>query len=311
MIKTRTIFIGLGALIAGLLAYGSVSAPGKTATPAAMKVEDMESSSHEDLHIAPHKALYKIEMISKRSSAQVLNIAGEMYFEWKPVCDAWETTHRFNLNYEYADTAPMRITSDFITYEGYKGDTFDFNSRRRRDGEMYEELRGHAEMPGAKAAGKAAFTLPDDLEFDLPPGTLFPMAHTVNVLKAAREGKKFYTATIFDGSDDQGPAEVTAFIGKQVNALARVKAGAAIDAALINTPAWDVRLAFFPLLGGETESDYEMNAIFHDNGVISDMVVDYKDFSVTQKLVALEEIKPETCDTPIPAKPPGKAPLRP
>ncbi len=306
MIRTRTIFIGSGVLMAALLAYGLSPVAGKAATSAALNVENLKKTARETSNIVPHKALYKVEMISKRSSAQVLNISGEMFFEWKPVCDAWMTTHRFNLNYEYMDAAPMQITSDFITYERYAGDTFNFNSRRRRDGELYEELRGQASIPDGKMAGKAAFTIPDNMEFDLPPGTLFPMAHTVNVLKAAREGKKFYTATIFDGSDDQGPAEVTAFIGKPVNALALMKADPAVDASLLNTPAWSVRLAFFPLIGGETESDYEMDAVFHDNGVISDMVIDYKDFSVTQKLVALEEIKPETCAPAIPPKLPGK-----
>lgn len=33
-----------------------------------------------------------------------------------------------------------------------------------------------------------------------------------------------------------------------------------------------------------------MSLIFHENGVVSDMVVEYKDFSVTQKLVALEPL---------------------
>jgi len=44
-----------------------------------------------------------------------------------------------------------------------------------------------------------------------------------------------------------------------------------------------------------TEADYEMDVIFHENGIISDMFIEYKDFSVTQKLVALEKIKKENC----------------
>jgi hypothetical protein len=68
-------------------------------------------------------------------------------------------------------------------------------------------------------------------------------------------------------------------------------------------PAWNVRLAFFPVRGTEAISDYEMNAVIHRNGIISDMRVDYKDFSVTQKLVALERLKNTVCgraiDTPL------------
>lgn len=292
MKKYLTIGIGLCALIAGLGVYGGANLWADAATPVIPHIT--KAPNFEDLKIMPHKALYKIEMISKRSSAQVLNISGDMYFEWKPGCEAWTTDHRFNLLYEYADSPPMRITSDFATYERFNAESFNFNSRRRRDGELYEELRGQATLaPGE--GGEALYTRPEDLKFDLSPGTLFPMAHTVSVLKAAREGKKMFIATIFDGSDDQGPAEVTAFIGKPVNAMARITPDAAIDTELLNSPAWQVRLAFFPLSSPESDSDYEMDVVLHDNGVISDMVVDYKDFSVTQKLIGLEPLPAVSC----------------
>lgn len=293
MTRHITIGIGLAALLAGLAVYSLPGLWGEAATPAAPRIE---SRSYADPKIVPHKALYRIEMISKRSSAQVLNISGEMFFALKSTCDAWTTDHRFNLLYEYADSAPMRITSDFTTYERHAGDSFDFNSRRRRDGALYEELRGQAMI--ADGAGTADYTMPQDLEFELPAGTLFPMAHTASVLRAAREGKKFFAATIFDGSDEEGPAEVTAFIGKPVNAMAQMAPGSGIDTALINTPAWQMRLAFFPLNSAESEADYEMNIVLHDNGVISDMAVDYKDFSVTQKLVALEALPAASCGSP-------------
>jgi hypothetical protein len=41
----------------------------------------------------------------------------------------------------------------------------------------------------------------------------------------------------------------------------------------------------------------------HDNGVISDMVVDYKDFSVTQKLIGLESLPRVSCETALPVMP--------
>lgn len=294
--------IGLCALIAGIAVYGGSGLWADAAPPSSLSPLLERKTSFEDSKIVPHKAVYKIEMVSKRSSAQVLNISGDMYFEWKSGCEAWTTDHRFNLLYEYADSPPMRITSDFTTYERYNGESFDFNSRRRRDGELYDELRGWATI-NAEAGGKAVFTRPENLRFDLTPGTLFPMAHTASVLKAAREGKKMFITTIFDGSDDEGPAQVTAFIGKPVNAMAEMAPDGAIKTSLINTPAWRIRLAFFPLSSMESDSDYEMDIVLHDNGVISDMVVDYKDFSVTQKLIGLESLPRVSCETALPVMP--------
>lgn len=283
-------------LIAGLAAYIAANLLMQAQVPTLPQIVISKPmfSPEETAAIAPHRALYKIEMVQKGSSSQVLDISGQMYFEWKPSCDdAWSTNHRFDLLYEYADTPQLRITSSFTTYESVSGESFDFNSRRRKDNEVYEELRGHAGM--TPNGGQAVFSLPADLKFDLPKGTLFPMAQTLAVLRAAHEGKKFFKATIFDGSDDEGPVEVNTFIGAPVNALSRITPAPAIDNALMNGPARQVRLAFFPLNNPDPDSDYEMNMILQDNGVISDMRVDYKDFSVTQKLIGLEPVTPERC----------------
>ncbi len=245
--------------------------------------------------LVPHKALYNIEMVSKRSGSQIINISGQMFYEWRPGCDAWTTDHRFNLLYEYADSAPIRITSDFSTYETYDGKSFDYTSRRKRNGELFQEIRGRAEMDDT-GTGAATYTIPDGLLFDLKENTMFPMAHSLDILKRAHEGKKFFSARIFDGSDEDGPVEVNAFIGKQVKVTPPENAKEKIDATLISTPAWNVRMAFFPLIEPTADAEYEMDAVFHDNGVISDMLVEYRDFSVTQKLAALEKLEAENCE---------------
>lgn len=246
--------------------------------------------------LTPHKALYDINLVATRSGSQVINISGQMFYEWKPTCDAWITDHRFNLFYEYADTPSMRVTSDFSTFETFDGESFSFSARRRRDNNLYQEFRGNATV--ADKGGEAVFTIPEDINFELSKGAMFPMGHTVELVKKARSKKKFFQAVVFDGSDDEGPVEISTFIGKPANALKVVAPSEDLDMSLLNTPAWNVRMAVFPTLGDEESADYEMSMIFHENGIISDMLIDYDDFSVTQKLVALEKLDYEGCGEP-------------
>lgn len=241
----------------------------------------------------PHKALYDVSLSSKKSGAQIVNIAGQMLYEWSSGCDAWNSNHRFNLLYEYADTSPMRITSDFSTYESFDGKEMHFTSQRKRDGELFEELRGFASL--GDRDGKADYSIPETLEFDLTANTLFPMQHTMDVVQKIHDGKKFYKATIFDGSDEDGPLDINAFIGKETKVEKEFRENKNIDQELLGTKAWNVRLAFFPLTNPETTSDYEMSLVLHENGVISDMDVEYSDFSVSQKLIALEPINENGC----------------
>ncbi|MCB1531186.1 MAG: cell envelope integrity EipB family protein [Rhodospirillales bacterium] len=243
--------------------------------------------------LVPHKALYDIDLVATRSGSQIINISGKMFYEWKPSCEAWTTDHRFSLFYEYADSPGMRITSDFSTFEPFDGKSFDFTSRRRRDGKLYQELRGRAVL-GEKDK-KATYSLPEGLKYDLSAGTFFPMGHTVEMVRQAQAGKKFFSAEVFDGSDEEGPIEINTFFGSKANAMSVVSPSKNIDMSLINTPAWNVRMAVFPLSSPEEGADYEMNMIFHENGIISDMLIEYDDFSVSQKLVALEPLEREEC----------------
>lgn len=257
-----------------------------------------------DVALAPHKALYDVELIGSKTGSQIINIRGKMFFEWKPSCEGWITNHRFTLSYDYADSPSLTINSDFSTFENFDGKTLGFFSRRRKDGEVYEELRGKAMIDKAGVAGSARYTIPDGLTFDLPAGLMFPTAHTAALVKKAREGAKFFKVTTFDGSDEEGPVEINSFIGAKFakgeapklkrDSSFKPVASSPIDQSLLG-PGWKVRMAFFPTLTPDSQSDYELTMNFHENGVISDMIIEYGDFSVRQKLVALEKVNAESC----------------
>lgn len=259
---------------------------------------DERAAVQENVPIAltAHQARYDIKMVSKRSGSQLLNIGGTMTFEWRPTCEGWIADHNFDLLYEYTNNSPVRIVSDFATYESRDGQTFSYSTRRQHNGMPYELLRGHAKKDGDGQGGEAVYRTPEELSFTLTPDTLFPMAHTLALIQHARAGDRFFSATIFDGSDEEGPVNINAFIGHYHPATTLpLKADAKddediIDRALLAAPAWDMRLAVFPTgKDAPATADYEMDLTLHDNGIIGDMLVEYDDFSVTQTLTALKK----------------------
>lgn len=253
----------------------------------------------EPVSMVPHKALYDIRMTTRHSDAPVLNIKGQMFYEWTASCEAWTTNNKFTLVYEYADGPASYVASEFSTYETFDGTHFDFRSRRKQNGEIVEEIKGtYEDDETTPDAGTATFKIPAGISFALGPDTLFPIAHSKALIARARAGDRFFNATVFDGSDTDGPAEISAFIGPRetVSLPSEAAATGTIDETLLDSPAWPVRMAFFPMDKGKTEPDYEMTATLHENGVISDMLIEYKDFSITQKLVALETQKTSGCE---------------
>jgi EipB-like len=243
--------------------------------------------------LLPHRAMYDIRLASKKSGSQVINITGKMVYEWQPSCDVWISNHKFDLTYEYADAPGVKVESDFSAYETFDGKGFNFTSQRKTNGQVFEELRGAASLDEPR---EAVYSIPDGLTFDLPEDALFPMAHTLTVLEKLRAGKKFFSAVTFDGSDKEGPVEINTFMGKAANVPDGLKSVKEIDQDFLKSKAWNIRLAFFPMNRSESEADYEMDIIFHENGVISDMMIDYGKFSVSQKLTALEPM-PDACQS--------------
>lgn len=281
--KLSSIFIIL--LIAIFITFYSIKLP-CAATDVSPTDRALEAG------FVPHKALYDIKLKSKKSSSKISNLRGKMMYEWHSTCDAWVSKHQFDMLYEYIEMPAVRMTSDFSTYESFDGQSLNFSSERKRGDDLFEEIRGSASKTGGDHPDEIVYSIPKELVLDLPKGTLFPMAHTLDVIEKIKSGNKFYTATIFDGSDEEGAVDVNSFIGKEVPYFLPEEYKSHkphIDESLISAQAHSIRLAFFPLATSEITADYEMSITFHDNGVISDMKIDYDNFSITQTLIAIEK----------------------
>jgi hypothetical protein len=162
-------------------------------------------------------------------------------------------------------------------------------------------LRGEVDRQ-AEGTTVARFIRPPELTFDLKAGYYLPTQHTIEMIRHAKAGDKIFNAVLFDGTDDEGPVEVNAFITRQATAdelAAIAKRNGKIEAALLVPDAWHIRMAVFPLKPAEGEDgstpSYEMDMILHANGIISEAIVDYKQFKVAQRLTGLEALPAPDC----------------
>lgn len=240
--------------------------------------------------IAPHRAIYKLELASVRSGSSVSDVDGQMMFQWGDACDGWTIEQRYHMNFLYAGGNEARLNSVYATWESKDGRDFNFNMRTATDGSVDEELRGVASLTPA-GSGTASFRLPERAEEPLPAGTLFPTAHSIALLAQAEAGSRFFTATLFDGTKLDGLVLLSAVIGEGRPAAA---AGDARD-PLLAGPSWPVRLAFFENGEENEEPEYEMSIRIYDNGVVDAMLIDYGDFAVRAVLEQIDALGRPDC----------------
>lgn len=249
--------------------------------------------------IISHKALYKMQLKSVSSGVPLTDVKGELFFKWQEHCDNWQTDHKFSVDYYYADRPNAKVRSSYQAVEMKDKSAMFFDSESKRDGMVEEAFKGQATRNLDDQTGLAVYKQPSELSFDLPAKFVFPTEHSRIFVEKALAGERFYHAVLFDGTDADGPVVVNAFIGEGLTGEQAVNASydtEKVDLKLIEQKSWPVRLAFFAEDDLQETPLYEMQMTLHDNGIVSDITMEYKQFSIHQELVALEKIPAMTCD---------------
>jgi len=249
----------------------------------------MASAQAADL--VPHRAVYDMRLGTARHNSGIIDIRGSMIMETSESCDGWESTQRIKLRFSHNDTEETESDSTFASYESRDGLNYRFNTRNMQDGELDEEFSGLAALESVNGPGKAVFTEPQQQEFKLPAGTIFPTMHMIKLIDRAQSGETIIAFNVFDGSRLEGAFEVNAVVtGTQP------KAKIAVDSPLLkNQPMWVMRLAFFSSKKNVADPEYEIAVELQANGITRAITLDYGDFTVIGELRDIQTLPRAKC----------------
>ncbi len=239
--------------------------------------------------VAPHRAAYSLSLGEARNSG-LTGIDGALVVEWGEVCEGWTISQRMRFHMSGGDNGDTDSDITFTSFESRDGTSYRFSLRTMRDGDVVESLRGKAALDPDKG-GKAEFTEPGET-IDLPPGTMFPTAHSLLLINLAQGGEHQVTRAVFDGATLDGALDVSAIIGDRT---APDPAVAAMAATLGNRPSWRVRMAYFNPDDKTGIPSYETSMRMLDNAVASEYAFDYPEFVIRAKLERLEPLPKPNC----------------
>jgi hypothetical protein len=237
--------------------------------------------------LAAHRALYALTLASGRDG-DVVAAHGTMGYEVTDACDGWAVRQRLEMSITNSEGQDIQMTSDYATWESRDGLKFRFHMKQMTDTAVTSQTDGDASLERVGGPGEAHYTTPKDATKALPPGTLFPMAHTSAILAAAREGKKFLALPLFDGTDENGVEDSSIVI------LDWKPPFKTAYPALSDLPSTRVRLAFFDRQPGTTTPNYEVAMRYWENGVADNMQMDFGDFVMNAKMSEFA-LQPRKC----------------
>ena len=91
--------------------------------------------------MASHKAIYKMNMVSSKTTS-IVSVDGQMYYDFSDSCDAYASDQKFALNYVYADEPEAKLNSQFTSHEAKNFSSYDFAVQRTKNGNPEEEFVG-------------------------------------------------------------------------------------------------------------------------------------------------------------------------
>jgi len=241
--------------------------------------------------LAAHRALYELtkdNSVPSRGGREIAAAHGTMGYEVVDVCDGWATRQRLNMTITNADGQDTDMASDYATWESKDGLSFRFHMVQKSDAAVTNQTDGSAHLTRTGGIGEVEYRLPKEAKTPLPAGTLFPMMHTLAIINAAREGKKFVALPLLDGTDDDG------FEYSSI-AVMDWKPPFRTEHPFLNTLASTrVRIAFFDHTSEDVTPTYEVAMRYWENGVADNMVMDFEDFVMSAKLTELTPL-PKRC----------------
>lgn len=237
--------------------------------------------------LTPHRAFYELGLAG--DSGSFLGAEGAYAVEWRAHCEGMASRQRLWFVGRLPGGGTLDYDVRFSTFESADGRRMRFSMRSFQEDELVEEFRGRALLPAESGAGRAVYTVPEDVEMRLPPGTVFPKRHIDRLIQAAEAGVPVASFKLFDGAGvgDDALAVVNAAIGNAVD----------LPADAETERAWPVALAYYPLAEGSADTPtFELAFELATDGVMRNVLLDYGAFALKANLERLERLETPRCE---------------
>jgi len=239
--------------------------------------------------ILSHEAVYDLSLAKSRSGGAVSQAKGTLEFEWVDACTGWTVAQRTRVELVSAEGQVLVFGWSLNSHESRDGLSYRFSIRRLNADMSTEEVRGEAQLEESGAGGVAVYQEPAPRKVPLPPGTVFPTAHSLALIDAAYKGDSPMWRIVFDGSGEDGLFGVSAAITPLSGVTSPKRP------LLEGQESWRVDLAYFAKESLAAEPEHEQRLRLYANGVVDELLLDYGDFVLRANLAELKGLPQVEC----------------
>lgn len=240
------------------------------------------------------ESVYELTLDRADESTGITAYEGLLAINWEDACTGYTADQRIGAviwNQEGGETI-----SDFHTtsWEARDQSQFRFRSTSRFDSRLVEEVVGEATRKSKDDDGTIIFEKPEERELELGKDVLFPSEYLTQVIQAGLQGAKSFRSDLVDGSAETEIFDAVTFIGpaKQLTAGEAEFPGAGL---LDGLTYWNVQMGYHNPASQDSLPEVTVGMKLFENGVASDLLLDYGDLVLKGRLQELKEIEGAGC----------------
>jgi EipB-like len=247
--------------------------------------------------LASHRAIYDLEVARMDRSSGYSNVEGRLAYEVTgSACEGWAVNYRIANRYVQPEKGAQLLDTQLTTWESGDGLEMNLSQKQYVDSNLDSEERLNVKRPKVGSEAKGIMTKPKDLEFTVSSDALFPSTHQTRLLSEAIAGKTRDVSMVFDGSDGEKTYKAISFIGKK-----REPGTFEIDktnpetAPLRGIASWPMSISYYAADNSSETPAYQASFNMYENGVSTDLMLDYGSYALKGKLSKLDMLKTDTC----------------
>ena len=250
-----------------------------------------QTSANAATPLVSHTADYTLTMDKNTQDSAVQDVRGKISFKFLAQCDGWSLTEDYIFQFLYDTGDEVSIFSHSESWEDISGKLYSFDVREQSSYEPENIYTGFASLPPIGEVAEANYVGAYNESRILPEDTLFPVAYTRAIINAAEKGEKFKSKRIFvNSTPDDSIKTASAAIGKRKPYTSNFKSN-----GVTTTHFWPVDVAYFKDGATEATPEYQIKMDLHENGVVTDFLINYGEFTIKAAISDANLIENEDC----------------
>ncbi len=237
-----------------------------------------------------HHANYILSLYKSTPGSGIDEIDGKSSYILRKNCNGWDTTDELSVVFKSIDNAKSTLSSKWRTFETFSGNSYQFDLDEEINQKQTNQFFGY--VNSSKGLNTAKYF--SDKEYSVPIATKieFPMMQLQNIILSAEANQKIYSSNVFMGSELLDSYRVvTVIIGKKKKYSKRN-----FQNKLFQSSYWPVSIAYFNPKLATDKPEYTIKAKLQRNGVITEYIIFYDEFSIILNLSSIEEINKKKCN---------------